>query len=358
MASLDSLPADQRAVLQLVLQKGRSYDEIAQLLSIDIGAVRERALSALAAVGPTTRVPSERRAEISDYLLGQLPSAAAARARDRIAESATERAWARVVASELAPLAASSLPEIPVESAPRRSEPFGALEPRPGPSAEPETIAREPVAAGAPTEAATTSDVAQAMGLGGSEPPPAPRSSRIGGAILLGAGALVAVIVIVIAILLVSNGGGSSGSHVVGRTAAATATTSASASTSTSATSTTAARPIAQVNLTSPTHNQKVAGVAEIIKQGSKEGLVIVAQGVPANSNHDAYAVWLYNSPSDSHRLGFVNPGVKTDGKLQTAGLLPADATRFRHLLVTLETQARPPGPGKIVLQGPLKISQ
>ena len=30
MASLDTLPADQRAVLQLVLQRGRSYGEIAR----------------------------------------------------------------------------------------------------------------------------------------------------------------------------------------------------------------------------------------------------------------------------------------------------------------------------------------
>ena len=44
MATLDSLPADQRAVLQLVLRRGRSYDEIARLLSIDRAAVRERAL--------------------------------------------------------------------------------------------------------------------------------------------------------------------------------------------------------------------------------------------------------------------------------------------------------------------------
>src|SRR5205807_611635 len=45
--SLDSLPADQRAVLQLVLQRGRSYDDIAALLSIDRAAVRQRALGAL-----------------------------------------------------------------------------------------------------------------------------------------------------------------------------------------------------------------------------------------------------------------------------------------------------------------------
>ena len=47
MASLDSLPADQRAVLQLVVQRRQSYDDIARLLSIDRAAVRRRPLSAL-----------------------------------------------------------------------------------------------------------------------------------------------------------------------------------------------------------------------------------------------------------------------------------------------------------------------
>ncbi len=102
MASLDSLPADQRAVLQLVLQRGRTYDEIAEMLSIDRAGVRERALSALDALGPQTGVPAERRALITDYLLGQLPARRQpSTTRERLGESPSERAWARVVASEL-----------------------------------------------------------------------------------------------------------------------------------------------------------------------------------------------------------------------------------------------------------------
>src|ERR1700759_541462 len=100
MASLDSLPADQRAVLQLVLQRGRSYDEIARLLSIDRAAVRQRALTAFDILGPQTGVEDQRRALITDYLLGQLPPAVAEQTRDRLAESPSERAWARVLASE------------------------------------------------------------------------------------------------------------------------------------------------------------------------------------------------------------------------------------------------------------------
>ena len=54
----------------MVLQRGRSYDQIAEMLSIDRAAVRQRALQALDALGPHTRVAPERRALITDYLLG------------------------------------------------------------------------------------------------------------------------------------------------------------------------------------------------------------------------------------------------------------------------------------------------
>ncbi len=116
MASLDSLPPDQRAVLQLVLQRGRTYDDIAKLLSIDRANVRERALQALDAIGPQTRVPADQRALITDYLLAQLSPLDADDVHTRLGESASERAWARVVASELQPLATKGLPDIPADA--------------------------------------------------------------------------------------------------------------------------------------------------------------------------------------------------------------------------------------------------
>ena len=79
MASLDSLPADQRAVLQLVLQRGRSYDEIAQMLSIDRAGVRERALPALDALGPTDARAA--RAPGADHRLPARPAPAAGQRR-------------------------------------------------------------------------------------------------------------------------------------------------------------------------------------------------------------------------------------------------------------------------------------
>jgi hypothetical protein len=340
MATLESLPADQRAVLQLVLQRGHGYDDIARMLSVDRAGVRERALSAFDALGPHTRVPPERRALITDYLLGQLPKRVADQTRSHLADSAAERAWARVVASELAPISSEPLPEIPVDSGAEHEdvEPLEAA-----PAAD----------TGAATAVAALRSRQREVETTDEEVPPAAApqrpSSRRGGAIVL---ALAAVIVI-IAIVLIASGGGSTKKH---KTASTPASTSTLPSTATTGTSTNGAQLIAQVNLVSPAGGKKTAGVAQVIKQGGNEGLVIVAQGVPANTNHDAYAVWLYNSATDSHILGFVNPGVKADGKLQTAGVLPANASHYKQLLVTLETQSKPTGPGKIVLEGALTL--
>ncbi len=65
--------------------------------------------------------------------------------------------------------------------------------------------------------------------------------------------------------------------------------------------------------------------------------------------------MWLFNSPTDAVRLGFVNPGVGKNGHIDTAGVLPANAAHYRELLITLETAAAPAAPGHIVLAGPLR---
>jgi hypothetical protein len=367
MASLDSLPADQRAVLQLVLQRGRTYDDIAGMLSIDRAGVRERALSALDALGPQTGVPAERRALITDYLLGQLPARVAESTRDRLAESPAERAWARVIASELAPLAANPLPEIPVEaapSAPVAADDIGVVAGRTGLGADDEDeepLGRKPRRGLGRRRRAPASDAAPPPRETIPEPvdradPPPTRplidgrkpSSRRGGAVLLIAGGLIVVLVVII--VIAAGGGSKKKNNTVASSSSTTATTSATTSVSTSASAT----PVAQIKLTSPTAGSKTAGVAIVVKQGTTTGIVITAQGVAPNTKHDAYAVWLYNSPTSSHILGFVNPGVGKNGKLQTAGGLPTNASQYKQLLVTLETQANPKQPGTIVLQGSL----
>src|SRR5947209_20591098 len=176
MASLDTLPADQRAVLDLVLRRGRSYDDIARLLAIDRAAVRARALGAFDVLGPETGIAPESRALITDYLLGQLPERVAEQTRERLATSPYERAWARVLASELAPVASQPLPEIP-----NGSRPGAAAETEPGSTTEDRAAA----ARGARAPASRARDQRRAPRL--SDRP----SSRRGGAIMLGIGALV-----------------------------------------------------------------------------------------------------------------------------------------------------------------------
>ena len=348
MASLDSLPADQRAVLELVLKRGRTYDEIARMLSIDRAGVRERALSAFDALGPPTRVPPERRALIADYLLGQLPAKVAEDTRQRLAQSAGERAWARVLASELEPAAVGPLPEIPTE---------GAGEPQPAAASvpAPEAVAATAAAAAEPSPAlaAEPAGASQARGLTGRP------SSRRGGIILLSLGALVVVVAVVVFALL-SGGGSKKNSTTTASQPAATSstpTTSSTPSTSTSTTAANGAKLVAQINLTAPTSAAatKPVGVALVLKQGKNTGIAIRAQNLPANGKHDAYAVWLYKSSKDSHILGFVNPAVGTNGVLQAEAALPANAGHFSQLLVTKETQQSPKSPGTIVLQGVLK---
>ncbi len=316
MTSIDGLPPDQRAVLELVLERGRSYDEIAQLLSIDRAGVRERALAALDALGPQTRVPAERRGLITDYLLGALPDPVAEEVREHLVESASERAWARVVASELQQLAKEPLPEIPAET-------------RAAPSAD--------MAAASAPAAAEEPQVAKPR-----RPRPERASSRIGGAIVLVGGAIVVVAVVLI---LVLSGGGSK-PHRSAPGAAAQGTTGTTGAT----------QVVARINLKPPGGGTQPLGLAEVLKVQGKIGIAIVAQGLAANSKSppNAYAVWLYNSPTDSHILGFVNPAVGSNGQLRTAGALPTNASHYQKLLVTLETHSTPRTPGQIVLEGPL----
>jgi hypothetical protein len=318
MTSLDSLPPDQRAVLDLVLRRGRSYDEIAQLLSIDRAGVRQRALAAFDALGPQTRVPAERRALIADYLLGALPEPVAGEVRDHLAQSASERAWARAVAGEIQGHAESPLPEIPSES-------------------------DAPARAATPPEAVPEAAEASAGATDG-EAAPGRRSSRRGGALVLAASA--AVVVAVVLVLLLTGGDGSKHKSQA-RTAAHRSTTP---------TTSTTTRIVAQINLRPPSGGNTPVGIAEVLTAQGQFGIAIAAQGLAANSKHppNAYAVWLYNSPNDSKILGFVNPPVGKNGQLKTAGGLPTNASHYQKLLVTLETRSNPKSPGEIKLEGNL----
>lgn len=127
MSRIESLPADQRAVLALLLREGRGYDELSGLLSVDRTEVRRRAHDALAALGPAdgARIEAREREQISDHLLCQDSGEERVATRDLLERSPAARAWALPVAAELRELAPDRVPGVP--SGPRSSRRAGAV---------------------------------------------------------------------------------------------------------------------------------------------------------------------------------------------------------------------------------------
>lgn len=120
------LPADQQAVLDLLLRRGRSYAGIAGALRLDVDAVRTRARSAVANLtAPAPAVPEDRRAQITDWLLGQADPATADTTRSYLVATPSARAWARSAADSLGGGASERLATLPpaLERAPRRPLP-------------------------------------------------------------------------------------------------------------------------------------------------------------------------------------------------------------------------------------------
>ena len=110
--SLDVLAPDQRAVVQLVLQQDRSYEELAGLLGIAPEAVRDRARRGLERLAPGDGLTDDERGELADYLLGQQSVSGRETTRALLVASRPARDWARAVAGELEPIARGGLPEI------------------------------------------------------------------------------------------------------------------------------------------------------------------------------------------------------------------------------------------------------
>ena len=339
MASMESLAPDQRAVIDLVLQRGRSYDDIARMLAIDRAAVRARALAAFEAIGPETGISPESRALITDYLLGQLPERVAEQTRERLANSPYDRAWARVLASELATVASAPLPEIPDGSRTAASASAGPDEQEQQPA--PASLA------GAPEPRQRDRGPRRAPRL--SDRP----SSRRGGAIMLVIGAIVVVAVVVVLVSVLSGG---SSKHDSSSTVASNAGATSTPSTSSTSSTTPKAQVVSQSNLNPPGGGSQAKGVAFVVREGNAYGIVIEAAHVAPN-NHNAYAAWLYNSATDAYRIGFVNPAVGKSGQLQVGSPLPANASHYKQLLLTVETQSNPKSPGSIVLQGPFSLT-
>jgi hypothetical protein len=311
MASLDSLTDGQRAILQLLLRQGKSYDDLATLLKSDADAVRARARGAGGALGSDApELGDEHRDEIADYILGQQTASQRAATREFLEGSSAGRAWARSVSGALSPLANGELPEIPAERE-EVAEAFEALDAR----------------------AARAIEVQQ--------------SSKLGGR-LIAAGIGV---VLAIAIILALNLGGDDDPG----TASTTPTSTAPQTQATTPTGD-VFEVKAQGNLRPPNGNGSSARAEVAIvhfPDNDQYRLAFQATGLPPSSTRgSSYGVWLYTSATQNKFLGFPDTLVGKDGKLETVSDLSPDTPLYREVLLTRETAENPKKPGTIILRG------
>ena len=307
MPGFDALAPDQKAVLQLLLKQGKTYDDIAGLLRLDRANVRERALDALDALGAggpratdsADALSSERQDEVGDHLLLQQTASERAATRRFLESSAPGRAWARTVAAELEPIAGEALPEVPAEPA-EVADAFDALDER--------TAARERQE----------------------------KSSKLGGVLVLVAiGAVIGL-----GVLLFVRAADDEPAQT-----ARTPTTTAAPTGATGA----GVLPKQAINLDPPSGSSSRALAFAVIADGE---LAFQADGLRQS---DLYDAWLYNSPSDALALGFATYD-RTTKRVSGATPLPAEAANYGSIVITRQKTAKPTAPGTIVLQsGPIK---
>ncbi len=109
-----ALSADQRAMLELLLGRGQSYEDIARVLGTSADEVRSKARWALAEIG---NGDPDRNVALSDYLLGQADPIGRADAVRHLRDDSGDRALAERLLTELHAIAPDAeLPRLPGES--------------------------------------------------------------------------------------------------------------------------------------------------------------------------------------------------------------------------------------------------
>jgi len=109
-----ALSADQRAVLELLLGRGQSYEDIAGVLGTTADEVRSKARWALAELG---NGDPDRNVGLTDYLLGQADPIGRADAVRHLRDDPADRALASRLLTELATIApGAELPSLPGEA--------------------------------------------------------------------------------------------------------------------------------------------------------------------------------------------------------------------------------------------------
>ena len=116
MATFDQLSDEQRAIVELVLKQGKSYDELSDMLEMPERRVRELARDALVELAPVSAqaVEEDWRGQLSDYILGQQAGPEATATRGHLRRSEAARSWTRSLLDSLEQLYPNGdMPAIP-----------------------------------------------------------------------------------------------------------------------------------------------------------------------------------------------------------------------------------------------------
>ena len=279
MATFDQLSDEQRAVVELVLRRGKRYDELADMLGMPEARVRELARDALVDLAPLSAraVEEDWRGQLADYVLGQQSGPEATATRGHLRRSEAARTWAGSLLDSLEQLYANgSLPAVPEGERGARARRGAAAAPA-ADSAE-RSLRAEPVVQ---------------------------RRRLLAGAGVLALLALVAVLLWPMGLLI-----GDDDDEPAQRAASPQEGSGAQPS----------GRP---------------TGVAVVAEQNGRRQLVVQAVNLPVSGQREAYEVWLYNSPEDAKSVGAQVTDAR--GQYQGAGPLPEDFSDYRFIDVSRE---------------------
>jgi sigma-70-like protein len=354
VSGLESLPPDQRAVLQLILVQGRGYADLATTLKLDVAAVRERAHAGAAALVPDPdALDDTTRGRVVDYLLGQQDDGERIVTFAELGDSPATCRWAQALRERLAAVTREQLPEVPVAAPVAVGAANGSDRDRTvAAAASPASVAP---AAAPPAPPAPPRDAPP-------DGPQGPRPSRLGGALLI-AGAAALAIVLAIVLIGGGGGGGKSPSGTAAQTTAARTQASARTQTSTTPSSRQpSARLIGQALLRATPAGGSALGAA-LVEQttAGRRAIAVEVTRLAPNGAQDVYALWLQGA-AGSRFLGFVPRRVGSDGTFTVTASIASgiDLHGFANVLVTREgttTASQPTTPGPTIASGPLRLT-
>jgi hypothetical protein len=327
---------EQRAMLQLLLEGGQTYEDIGSLLGIAPDEVRIRARSALTEIGGAD---PDAQVGLSDYLLGQADPIGRADAVRHLQSDPEANALAQRLVQNLRLLAPrATLPEIPEPRGGRRAAP----PPAPPAAAPPPPSATPPAQAPPPSPPTPKRPGFASRAAGFFSGLGSLTGKRRTQAIVGGAAVLVIAIVVIVIVTSGGGGGGGKDCAPVNPSSAQQAGIPTMKLTADGPSADASCPPSGQVTLGASQQNTNTNS------KNQAPTFVLQANAVhlPPTANGERYLLWLYKSGTQALPLG--QEAVDSSGNLtggvplvaQQVLLLPAfGSIRFSRVTTDQATQ-------------------